>query len=121
MNNNIESIEVNIDNELSLYLVYRLGSALCGICKVTHLETDILFIDTLYVVPFFRGKGIGKHLVQAVVDIAKENNLHGVSLGVDDCFSGLGAFYEKIGFKRVYQYPSDNMHACIYSIVLDKN
>ena len=48
----------------------------------------------------FRGKGIGKLLVNAALDVFKNNNYEYVILQVDSDNIGARSFYKRIGFKE---------------------
>lgn len=45
----------------------------------------------------YEGKGIGKGIIQSLIDIAKKNGCYKITL---DCDEKLVEFYEKAGFKK---------------------
>jgi diamine N-acetyltransferase len=56
-----------------------------------------LYLDDLYVIPSFRGKGIGKKLMNKVFDIAKQENCNRVRWQVSKWNSLAIEFYKNIG------------------------
>ena len=59
---------------------------------------NTLEIERIYVLSEFHGKGYGKLLLQKAIDVAKENDLENVWLGVWDQNPKAIAFYERNGF-----------------------
>lgn len=57
-----------------------------------------LLMDGIAVKEGNRGKGIGKHLFQALEIYAQENELHSIKLDVIDENPGAKKLYEKLGF-----------------------
>ena len=66
-----------------------------------NILTDIktLYIDDLCVDENVRGKHIGKHLYEYVVNFAKEYGCYNVTLNVWACNEKAMGFYEKMGLK----------------------
>lgn len=69
-----------------------------------HIESenqvtrDVLFIDTLAVDAGHRGRGIGRQLLQAATQIAREKGYDGVELQVNAKNADAYAVYKKYGF-----------------------
>lgn len=63
-------------------------------------QTDKLYLGMLTVSPELQGGGIGKKLMQAAEDLAKENNIHKVSMTVISVRKELIEYYERRGFKN---------------------
>lgn len=61
--------------------------------NTTHLHK-------IYVLPEVQGKGVGKLLMEAVLDVAKRNHSDILSLNVNR-FNKVITFYQKIGFEIV--------------------
>ncbi len=66
-----------------------------------NVMTDIktLYIDDLCVDKDIRGRGIGKELYLAALDLAKSNNCYNVTLNVWSCNESAMRFYERCGLK----------------------
>ena len=67
--------------------------------KDSHVLTDIktLYIDDLCVDESLRGRGIGKELYEAAVDMARENGCYNLTLNVWSCNPSAMRFYEAQG------------------------
>jgi GNAT superfamily N-acetyltransferase len=57
----------------------------------------VLYLEDLFVVPPYRGKGIGKALIDTVREKAKSENLPGVSFQVLDWNEPAIGFYQRLG------------------------
>jgi predicted N-acetyltransferase YhbS len=72
----------------------------------TAAEPGFGFVDeetpevTIAVVPSRRGKGAGKELLHALLDRARSEGYHTVSLSAG---RGQTAYYEKFGFETVHE------------------
>ncbi|MHA1780932.1 MAG: GNAT family N-acetyltransferase [Candidatus Thorarchaeota archaeon] len=73
----------------------------------SKVADDELYLDTIAVADDWRGKGIGKQIVETVFAIAQEKGLSRVKLAVVDTNPRAKAFYERIGFgvKKVGAIP----------------
>lgn len=60
-----------------------------------HLHINICIVG--------QGKGLGKTLVNTVVDELKKRNIKGIHLGVDIHNKGAIGFYKHIGFKSLFE------------------
>ena len=69
-----------------------------------HIESEnqvareVLFIETLAIDAGYRGRGIGRQLLQAAAQIAREKGYDGVELQVNAKNTDAFAFYKKYGF-----------------------
>lgn len=77
------------------YLKLREGKKLAALQPASTLE-----IARLYVVKDFIGKGIGKQLMQAAIDIAQQKEKDAVWLGVWEHNQRAIAFYTAWGFEK---------------------
>ena len=88
---------------------------------IGHLLAEVmdnrtnLSIDSVAVLPEYRGKGIGKDLVKAALEFAKKRNIPSVSLETPEGDRNLREFYYSLQFKDVGR--EDNFYgdgtACI--------
>ena len=114
MSYEIKTIETSVDGNETLYIVYEVNGVVAGICNVTHLDKEIIYINEIFTLEVYRNQGIATTLITFILDLARENNKKAVSLGVDFPDNGLGKFYEHVGFKKSYCYPDDG-NSCIYT------
>ena len=61
---------------------------------------NTLEVHRIYVLEKFKGKHIGKSLMEMTIEICKENNLDYIWLGVWEHNIGAIRFYEKLGFEK---------------------
>ncbi len=59
------------------------------------------YIQDLVVLKKYRGKGVGKKIVNFLLDICRENKISWIGLISEP---GQNIFYEKIGFKEMKEY-----------------
>ncbi|HTH73612.1 MAG TPA: GNAT family N-acetyltransferase [Trinickia sp.] len=52
-----------------------------------------------------RGKGLGRAVMQALIEAARQNDLHAMIGGIDATNSGSIALHERLGFKHVGTLP----------------
>ncbi len=82
---------------------YLMGYAFCVFQQHigSNILTDVktLYIDDLCVDENIRGRHVGKHLYDAVIEFAKEKGCYNVTLNVWSCNEAAMKFYEKCGLK----------------------
>jgi phosphinothricin acetyltransferase len=60
---------------------------------------------SVYVHRDHRGKGLGRVLMEALIDAARRNDLHAMIGGIDAANAGSIALHERLGFKHVGTLP----------------
>jgi ribosomal protein S18 acetylase RimI-like enzyme len=84
-----------LENEIAGYVRLREGE------MVPELKSNnIIEIARLYAVTHMIGKGIGKALMQAAIDVAKEKGKEIIWLGVWEKNSRAISFYQQWGFEK---------------------
>jgi ribosomal protein S18 acetylase RimI-like enzyme len=78
---------------LLVYLLFNLFA--------TQILRQEMFINVIVVDASVRGNGIGTSLMQAVFEIAQQNQFHAVVLDVIDTNPDARRLYERLGFKPV--------------------
>jgi ribosomal protein S18 acetylase RimI-like enzyme len=58
------------------------------------------YLAELYVVPALRGRGIGRALMQAAIDLARREGADHMDLGTSEDDVAARALYERMGFRR---------------------
>jgi len=100
-NNNIKYFIAEEENKIlgSLYI--------CIIPNLSNNEKSIGFIENVIIDEKYRNKGIGKKLMEMVIEYAKENNCYKVTLQSGIKRKDAHKFYKKIGFnggsKRAFE------------------
>jgi ribosomal protein S18 acetylase RimI-like enzyme len=56
------------------------------------------YLQELYVVPSLRGRGIGRALVEATIEVARERGSDGIDLNTGETDTAARALYESMGF-----------------------
>ena len=70
-------------------------------------EKDNLFLSKIYILTTYRGKGIGKTMMQFVSDKAKKYHLNKIRLTVNKYNRNSIKAYDKMGFKNVGPLVAD--------------
>lgn len=98
-------------------IVAESAGELVGIVSVTFGESSyraapFAWCDDLLVLPGQRGKGVGKLLLQAIADLAREARCSNVLLGVGAADVGAQEFYRSQGFfdlrNRLFSLPLEH-------------
>lgn len=96
-------------NDLSTYyggerdclLIAEADGEVVGSCAVKEHEPRVGEIRKLYVLNKFRGIGLGKRLLDGVIDFSKEHNYEKLYLTTDKQFTVASKLYKSRGFKVV--------------------
>ena len=90
------------DKNVDYYLIYEKNS-LTGFIKVSNNSKssfkEAVEIEKMYVLPKYKGCGIGKKALNEVVKISLEREKKVIFLDVLDTNKNAIAFYQKFGFK----------------------
>jgi ribosomal protein S18 acetylase RimI-like enzyme len=76
-------------------------------------EIEYLFLSKIYVLKAYRGKGIGKIMMDFIEDKAKTYNLNKIRLTVNKYNTNSIKAYEKMGFKNVGELVQDIGHGFV--------
>lgn len=72
-------------------------------------EAGVAYIGTMLVARNKRRKGIGRLLLEKVVEVAKRDNVHKIYLQTGKDWQSV-KFYEKLGYKITGQLPNHYFH-----------
>ncbi|MBS1889544.1 MAG: GNAT family N-acetyltransferase [Actinobacteria bacterium] len=75
-----------------------LGVAVLRLRPSPWTEDEEAHLQELYVVPAQRGRGIGRALVEATIEAARQAGATRLDLGTGESDTGARALYEKLGF-----------------------
>ena len=106
-NFNYEKISLEINDKNSRYFVFEEENQVVGYMKVNFFGSQTedgyensLELQRIYVLKSYKGKGIGKKFMEAAINLARENNLEYVWLGVWKHNYKAIEFYKKKGFEK---------------------
>lgn len=89
-------------------LVARVGNAMAGCCALRPLDTtdypNAAEMKRLFVRPAYRGLGLGRLLVEGILDAARQSGYDCVLLDTLDDMEAARALYEELGFEEVPPY-----------------
>jgi len=91
-----KDIELSLRNTLFL-AVAKEGSKTVGMARVIGDEGMYYYIQDVIVLPDYQGKGVGKAMMEKVMDYLERNRKKGVFIGLMAA-KGKEGFYRKLGF-----------------------
>lgn len=74
--------------------------------EFNYMSTNATRLHKLYLLPSAQGKGVGKKLVDAIVEKAQKNHSTSLSLNVNR-FNKAVSFYKKVGFEIIAEEDLD--------------
>jgi len=85
-----------------LFIAVDNGDSLIGVCEIirSYLVPSTAFIHSFYIDGKFRNKGIGKILLEKVLDELKSDSFKEVQLTVDPDNGAAPRLYRSFGFKK---------------------
>ena len=102
-----EKISSEINDKNSRYFVFEEENQVVGYMKVNFFGRQTedgyensLELQRIYVLKSYKGKGIGKKFMEVAIDLAYENDLEYVWLGVWEHNYKAIEFYKKKGFEK---------------------
>lgn len=107
------SIRESFENKCNYFYVATVDEKIAGYIGFSVMA-DEGYILNVAVLPEYRGSGIGRKLVQTVLEYAEENSLVFVTLEVRVSNETAINLYEKAGFEKVgerknyYSNPTEN-------------
>jgi ribosomal protein S18 acetylase RimI-like enzyme len=75
-------------------------------------KPEIGFIEFIYLIEKYRGKGIGKILMDFVYSVLKENNCRKIYLNVSEKNNQAIKFYKKYGFEFTGKKRTNHLQMC---------
>ncbi len=88
------------------------------------IEGEELHVHSIAVVEWFRGKGIGRRLMEETIRLARLRGLKRVRLEVKAGNAAAISLYEKLGFERkalLKNYYADGSDAYLYVLTLNSS
>ncbi|WP_195431069.1 GNAT family N-acetyltransferase [Clostridium sp. D46t1_190503_E9] len=124
-----EKVESEVKNNYSKFYIVEDDKGVVAYMKVNfdNAQTEkghdnTLEVQRIYVLQGYKGKSIGKMLMQKAIEIGKENNLSYIWLGVWENNISAIKFYEKQGFVKfdthVFKLGDDEQTDNLMKLVL---
>jgi putative acetyltransferase len=116
----------NFDNELAALpgeyapprgrlLLADLDGQLAGCVALHPLQSEICEMKRLYLRPEFRGKGLGRVLVERVIDEARQVGYKRMRLDtVEPVMKDAVAMYRRLGFREIAPYCTNPVAGAMY-------
>ena len=97
-----ETLLENLNQKGHRFILVNEGENSIGFASYEHnyLNQKCTRLHKIYLLPEAQGKGAGRLLIEAVENLAKENNCATVSLNVNK-FNKAISFYKKLGFEVI--------------------
>lgn len=115
----LRSITAELHNDLSLWIVAEQDGVVAGYVGSQSVlgEADMM---NLAVAPGFRRQGIGRELIQTLVERLKEKGTHILVLEVRASNEAAIALYDTLGFVQVGRRPNYYVHPKEDALILRK-
>lgn len=103
----LKQLEFQFDNGHLFFVAEHEGkpAGFIGI-QPNHPEKGITKIHKIYILPSMQGMGIGKKLIEHVVDLSRQSNILNLQLNVNR-FNNAVHFYKSQGFEILYEENID--------------
>ncbi|GAB4533778.1 MAG: GNAT family N-acetyltransferase [Anaerolineae bacterium] len=98
--------EVLQNKGLGLFLVARHGDEVIGLAALSFAWTleyagKTAWLDELYVLPAWRGQGVGRALLRQAIAEAQASGCRAIDLEVDEAHRRAERLYQREGFRRL--------------------
>jgi putative acetyltransferase len=101
-------------------LIARACDEIAGCVALRPLAARIGELKRLYVRPEFRSTGLGRRLVEAIIDAARAGGYRELRLDTLRSMAPAQALYRRLGFVEIPPYYDNHLpNTCFYSLLLD--
>ena len=103
----------DIENVFDVFYCLLLGNELLGTVALKKLDGDTVELKALYLDQKFRGKGLGRQLLEKAVTEARRLGYKSIVLDSMSQYEAALRLYRKMGFKDTDRY-NDNSFADVF-------
>lgn len=105
-----EQAEKSLSHHLCSVAAF-VGNEIVGIGRLIGDAAIYWCLVDIWVLPEYQGKGVGRNIVNRLLDYIRDNSIKGTSISVFlMCAQGKEGFYEKLGFRcRPHKYEGSGM------------
>jgi GNAT superfamily N-acetyltransferase len=96
------------------------GDKVAGVGCLKKLEEGVGEVQRMYVPPSFRGKGIGRAIVNRLIDDARSIGYHQLKLESLEFLAAAHSLYRSVGFQEIDRYADNSMRSYQPSENLDR-
>ena len=102
------------------FYLARYGDDIAGVGCLKKLEEGIGEIQRMYVLPAFRGQGIGRAIVNRLIDDARTIGYRQLRLESLEFLQAAHSLYRSVGFQEIDPYADNSMRSYQASENLDR-
>lgn len=102
------------------FYLAQYGDQTAGVGCLKRLEPDVAEIQRMYVLPAFRGKGIGRAIAERLVADARLLGYRQLKLESLEFLAAAHSLYRSLGFYEIDPYADNSMEAYQQAEQLDK-
>ncbi len=101
-------------------LLARVDGEPAGLGGIRHLDTQVAEVKSMYVVPAFRGRGLGRALLTELEEIAQRHNCRAARLDTSDYLTDAIGLYRAAGYTEVLDYNGNPKASLWFERPLDE-
>ena len=95
-------------------LIARDGDRPVGCVALRPLERTACELKRLYVVPGFRGSGLGRDLTSRIIEEARRMGYERMRLDTVEAMVEANTLYESVGFRRIERYRHNPLEGAVF-------
>lgn len=90
------------------------GNEVAGCGALRPLSSDVCEMKRLYVLPAFRGKGVGGAMIEALINSAREIGYRRMRLDTLPSMGSAIAIYRSLGFREIAPYRTNPVPGALF-------